>query len=249
MTERILYEIVWRIWRINHSHYEERSAPATQLRMKYGRCFGVSDRLLHCLTFLAVDSSVLWDIIKPDYSENGYAMDRELVILGLLASEDMHGYQLNAYLDRQMAFCIDLKRPTVYYALEKLCRAGYVAEERERAGNRPERRTYRITSAGRDYFIELLRRNLAAYHAPHYSDDIGVIFQHHLSAAEVAAHMQTKRAAVVERREAFHLLRARMPDDRHRAVIDHHLLHLDAELRWIDTLAIDTWDAEQAFTP
>lgn len=163
-------------------------------------------------------------------------MDRELLLLGLLSHEGMHGYQLNEYIDRQMAFCVELKRPTVYYLLDKLCKAGYVAEETGREGNRPERHIYRITAAGRARFTDLLRHNLATYHAPRYNDDIGVIFQHHLSSEEVVHHLQSKRAAVADRREELLLLRDRMPDNRHRAVVDHHLVHLDAELLWIDML-------------
>lgn len=163
-------------------------------------------------------------------------MDRELLLLGLLSREGMHGYQLNEYIDRQMAFCVDLKRSTVYYVLDKLCQEGSVIEEIEREGNRPERRTYRITPSGHERFLELLRTNLAGYRSSRYSDDLGVIFQHYLSPAEIETHLQAKRAAIIMHREELTLLRTRMPDDRHRAVVDHHLLHLDADLRWIDLL-------------
>ncbi len=167
-------------------------------------------------------------------------MDRELLLLGLLSREGMHGYQLNEYIDRQMAFCVDLKRSTVYYVLDKLCHEGYVIEEVEREGNRPERRTYRVTPSGSRRFLELLRANLAGYRSSRYSDDLGVIFQHYLPSAEIENHLQAKRAAIMTHREELTLLRTRMPDERHRAVVDHHLLHLDADLRWIDLLEQQT---------
>lgn len=162
-------------------------------------------------------------------------MDRQLLLLGLLREQEMHGYQLNEYIDRQMAFCVDLKRSTAYYLLDKLCRDGYVTEEVGREGNRPERRIYRITAAGEARFYELLRENLRTYLPPIYAEDIGVIFQHHLPPHEVQQLLAARRAAVVARQSALQSLRDSMPAN-HTAVIDHHLVHLAAELDWIDRL-------------
>ena len=69
-------------------------------------------------------------------------MDRQLLLLGLLRREEMHGYQINEFIEEKMHFCIDLKKPTAYYILDKLAQQKYVAVEREQAGNRPPRRSY-----------------------------------------------------------------------------------------------------------
>lgn len=150
----------------------------------------------------------------------------------------MHGYQINEFIDQQMAFCVDLKRSTAYYLLDKLCRDGYVAEEIEREGNRPERRVYRITPEGELYFQELLRRNLSTYTPPLFAEDIGVIFQHHLAPAEALLLLRERREAMVTHRARLEALYISLPLS-HTAVIKHHLLHLDAELSWIDGLVAD----------
>lgn len=162
-------------------------------------------------------------------------MDRQLLLLGLLHRQEMHGYQINEFIDQQMAFCVDLKRSTAYYLLDKLCRAGYVSEEVERSGNRPERRVYRITQAGEVYFQRLLRHNLAAYTPPVYAEDIGVIFQRHLPPAETARLLHVRRAAILAHRAQLEALRESLPSD-HQSVIEHHLLHVDADLTWLDRL-------------
>lgn len=162
-------------------------------------------------------------------------MDRQLLLLGLLRSQEMHGYQINEFIDQQMAFCVDLKRSTAYYLLDKLCREGYVSEEVERAGNRPERRVYRITNAGEAYFQRLLRHNLAAYTPPIYAEDIGVIFQQHLPPEEVTRLLQVRRDAIVAHRARLETLRASLPAD-HHPIIEHHIVHVDAELGWLDRL-------------
>lgn len=160
-------------------------------------------------------------------------MDRQLLLLGLLRSQEMHGYQINEFIDEQMAFCVDLKRSTAYYILDKCCRDGLVTEEIERAGNRPERRVYRITPAGEQRFQALLRENIATYAPPTYAVDIGVIFLDLLPPAEAAALLGERRAAIETQRASLAVLRAGLPSN-HSAIIEHHLLHIDAELTWID---------------
>jgi DNA-binding PadR family transcriptional regulator len=162
-------------------------------------------------------------------------MDRQLLLLGLLRAQEMHGYQLNEFIDAQMNFCVDLKRSTAYYLLDKLCRDGYVAEETGREGNRPERRVYRITPAGEERFQELLRQNLATFEPPVYAEDIGVIFEHQLDAAESVRLLQARREAILAHRARLEALHTSLPPS-HTAVIEHHLLHLDAEITWVDRL-------------
>ncbi|NNJ13041.1 PadR family transcriptional regulator [Chloroflexales bacterium ZM16-3] len=162
-------------------------------------------------------------------------MDRQLLLLGLLRAQEMHGYQLNEFIDEQMNFCVDLKRSTAYYLLDKLCRDGYVAEEVEREGNRPERKVYRITPTGEERFQELLRQNLAAYEPSVYAEDIGIIFEHQLAPDESLRLMRMRREAILAHRATMEALHVSLPPS-HTAVIEHHLLHLDAEITWIDRL-------------
>ena len=163
------------------------------------------------------------------------SIDRHLLLLGLLRAQEMHGYQLNEFIDQQMNFCVDLKRSTAYYLLDKLCRDGYVAEEIEREGNRPERRVYRITPAGEVHFQELLRQNLSTYVPPVYAEDIGAIFEHQLAAEESLRLLNARREAIQSHRARLEVLHARLPIS-HTAVIEHHLLHLDAEITWVDQM-------------
>lgn len=160
-------------------------------------------------------------------------MDRQLLLLGLLRNQEMHGYQINEFIDEQMAFCVDLKRSTAYYILDKLCRDGLVTEETEREGNRPERRVYRITPAGETRFQALLRENLATYASPTYGIDIGVIFLGQLDDAEAVALLTARREAIVAHRTELVALRALLPAS-HLAIVEHHVLHIDAELTWLD---------------
>ncbi|MDA0242918.1 MAG: hypothetical protein OT477_05845 [Chloroflexi bacterium] len=39
-------------------------------------------------------------------------MGKKLILLGLLPAQDMHGYQLNKFIEGTLAMCVSLKRPT-----------------------------------------------------------------------------------------------------------------------------------------
>ncbi|RRR75509.1 MAG: PadR family transcriptional regulator [Candidatus Viridilinea halotolerans] len=162
-------------------------------------------------------------------------MDRHLLLLGLLRHQEMHGYQINEFIDQQMDFCVDLKRSTAYYILDKLCRDGYVRLEIERAGNRPERRVYHITPAGEAHFQALLRENLATYRPPVYVEDVGTIFQSQLPPDELAELLRSRRDQIIAHQAQLELLRSKLPPN-HDAVIEHHLLHIAVELTWVDRL-------------
>lgn len=65
-------------------------------------------------------------------------MNRQLLLLGVLLDGKMHGYKLNEYVEHTMGLYTDLKKPTVYYVLEKLEKDGYVQQKTEREGNNVE---------------------------------------------------------------------------------------------------------------
>jgi DNA-binding PadR family transcriptional regulator len=164
-------------------------------------------------------------------------MDRQLLLLGLLRRQEMHGYQINEFIEEKMHFCIDLKKPTAYYILDKLAQAGYVAVEREQAGNRPPRRVYRVTSSGQALYLQLLRENLADYIATYYPSDIGIAFMDQLPPGEVADHLQQKREKMMAELEVLKNASGHSGPLHH--VLDRNQRLLKAELDWLDELLED----------
>lgn len=159
-------------------------------------------------------------------------MERELLLLGLLRGQDMHGYQLHEVISRVARYCIDLKKPTVYFLLDKLAEQGWLARTDEQEGNRPTRRVYRLTEAGEEAFQALLRANLASYHPALDSGDIGLGFADALPPTEARALLAERRAAVEAQlnllREAAH------PSGSLQLIIEHQFRHLTTELEWLD---------------
>lgn len=161
-------------------------------------------------------------------------MHRRLLLLGLLRREDMHGYQLNEFIEADLAFCTDIKKPTAYYLLDRLAEEGYItalSEEQPVAG-RPPRKTYRITPAGERHFFELLHDNLASYTPHTFPGDIGIAFLDALPAHEAAGLLAERLAAI---RAALDSLRSAPAHAGSLAyVLEHHTLHLEAELAWLE---------------
>jgi DNA-binding PadR family transcriptional regulator len=71
----------------------------------------------------------------------------DAMILAVLEEGPRHGYAILEALQRRSAGALDLPTGTLYPALRRLERAGYVRSEWSTVGGR-SRRTYQLTAAG-----------------------------------------------------------------------------------------------------
>jgi DNA-binding PadR family transcriptional regulator len=159
-------------------------------------------------------------------------MERELLLLGVLRRQGMHGYQVHEFIDRYLASCTDLKKPTAYFLLDKLAKAGWITAEQVREGHRPPRRIYRLTTQGEAEFQRLLRENLAAYEPAYFVSDIGVAFLDDVPAGEAQERLHQRRAIL-----AAELAAARAAPQHPGSLqwlVEHRTRHLQAELDWLD---------------
>jgi len=106
--------------------------------------------------------------------------DRALLLLGVLMTQSRHGYQINEFIERQLCDVVTMKKPTAYALLDRLAGDGYISVHIEQEGNRPPRKVYTITDAGRALFDDLLQANLSSLETPVFNDDIGLMFLNHL---------------------------------------------------------------------
>ena len=169
-------------------------------------------------------------------------MERELLLLGLLRDAEMHGYQLNEFIDSHLDLMVDLKRPTAYRLLDKLADRGWVTYHEEREGNRPPRRVFAITPTGEKAFQRLLRTSLAKFEPAVSPGNIGLLFLQALPPLEAAQLLQARRAKVegalgqVQAHEAHHRGTS--------FLLLHQARYLGAELEWLDEV-IDRIKSEE----
>ena len=141
------------------------------------------------------------------------------------------------YIETALASCVDLKKPTAYFLLDKMTTAGWLTHSSQRDGNRPAKRVYQLTAEGDAQFQKLLRENLSHFSDATFPGDIGVIFIDALPRQESLALLSQRRAALVARQAKVHA--APPHPGPLQWTIEHLRRHLQAELDWLDDVIAD----------
>lgn len=82
----------------------------------------------------------------------------DLVVLGFLNRQPMHGYEIIRFFEKRgIELWTRVKTPTVYKALQRMEKQGYIKGEFKQKGNNPPRKVFTITKAGKEYFMTTLR--------------------------------------------------------------------------------------------
>jgi DNA-binding PadR family transcriptional regulator len=122
-----------------------------------------------------------------------------LTVLCLLRVRPMHPYELQRRIrEWHKDEFLDLKRGSLYHAIERLRRQGAIAPvETTREGRRPERTVYRLTEAGERQMHHWLQEMLARPVREPTQFFAALSFLSHLTPEDVRARLQ-ERAALLE---------------------------------------------------
>lgn len=82
------------------------------------------------------------------------ASSTDMLILKLLESEDMYGYQMIEQLRARSNNVFDLKAGTLYPLLHQLEHKGFLSTYEETAGEARIRKYYHLTDKGRKHLIQ-----------------------------------------------------------------------------------------------
>jgi DNA-binding PadR family transcriptional regulator len=123
-------------------------------------------------------------------------MEKKLLLLGLLLSHDMHGYQLYDAVQHYAGVAITLTKSNAYKLLNDMEADGWVTHQEEQAGKRPPRRVYSVTDEGKAAFHRLLRHNLSSFPPPEFPGVVGLDFLPWLPTAEAVTLLETRLHAV-----------------------------------------------------
>jgi DNA-binding PadR family transcriptional regulator len=160
------------------------------------------------------------------------------VLLALLARESSHGYQLRAQLELALGpLAAALNAGQVYVTLNRLEKAGLVISERVGQADRPDRKVYELSAAGRERVMDWLadtswpkpapaefHLKLVAAAAAGLGDPVRLVDeQRHALLAELAA---VQRAALAEPGDSVAGL-----------LLEGVVLRLQADLRWLEACA------------
>jgi len=118
--------------------------------------------------------------------------ERILLLLGLLKTQSQHGYQINEFIENNLARVSGMRKATAYSMLARLARAGLVESSEEQAGNRPVRRIYSLLPAGRELFDTMLESVLANPETVEPPGDIALMFIDHLTRDAACAALRQR---------------------------------------------------------
>ena len=124
-------------------------------------------------------------------------MEKKILLLGLLLSHGMHGYQLNEMLQQNPATPISLKKSNAYKLLNDMEADGWVSYTEEQEGNRPPRRVYSVTEEGENgFFIACSAKTFHHIWAPEFPGVVGLDFLYLLPRDEAASLLENRLEVV-----------------------------------------------------
>jgi DNA-binding PadR family transcriptional regulator len=159
-------------------------------------------------------------------------MEKKLVVLGLLMNAEMHGYQINEVIEAHLGSGIQLKKALVYKLLNTMTDDGWLTYTEEQQGNRPPRRVYAITEAGKSAFQQMVVESLADYKPADFLGNSAIGYLDMLSPEEALPLLHQRRAkaeALLQEARAL----GTHPGS-HQFIIDHQVHHMTSELAWLD---------------
>lgn len=162
--------------------------------------------------------------------------ERTLLLLGMLRIESQHGYQLNEFIEHNLARVTDMKKPTAYALLERLEQSSAITARMEQEGARPPRKVYAITPQGERLFLKLLRETLAAASPYVIAGDIGLMFLDALPLDEALALLRQRLEAVREQVAALDRVPAHKMGLGVDLTIEHQAVLLRADEAWLSRL-------------
>jgi DNA-binding PadR family transcriptional regulator len=157
------------------------------------------------------------------------------VVLALLAKEPSHGYELRVRIERALGpLAPGFNAGQMYVTLGRLEQAGLVSSIREAAADRPERRTYELTAAGRERVDEWLsdytwpRPDLTNFHLKLVVAAAGRL-------ADPLEVIGSQRHELVRRlRDAQRAAMSEQDGSDASLLLEGVVLRIEADLTWLD---------------
>jgi len=157
-------------------------------------------------------------------------------ILGLLNRQPMSGYDIKRFL-KSLSWLVDSPSfGSLYPALHALLESGLVTMEVVPRQDKPPRKIYSITEAGRQVLQECMGQPVAS-DASLKAFVMRLVLASNLSHAGLTAHLQQRRTQVAAHQLALERT-AKMTDESmdlgERLAFDYGLAVATAELAWLD---------------
>jgi DNA-binding PadR family transcriptional regulator len=165
-----------------------------------------------------------------------------ILVLALLAERPMHPYEMYRLLiERREDRYVKVRPGSLYHTVDRMAERGLVeAVGTERDGGRPERTTYRITTAGRDALDERIRTLLATPVNEYPQFPVALSEAHNLPRTEVIELLTTRvrilEANLAETDSVLGVAEARQVEEAYLVAARYLRDLLATELSWLTDL-------------
>lgn len=163
----------------------------------------------------------------------------DLLILGLLMKQPMHGYEIHQKLSsEEMEQWVDIGFTSIYHALSRLKKSGLVIETIDKSSNK-QKNVYRLTPNGREAFLEKLRCALADQRKFMLDYNVPLYFINNLTPAEAVMALRIRESFLRSWLSALAETRISERDDEAtiKIIIDHTKAIAEKEVEWLRSLA------------
>ena len=165
-----------------------------------------------------------------------------IAVLALLHERQMHAYEMyQVLLQRRNDRLLKVKPGSLYHTVERLTGQELVrATGTERAGNRPERTTYEITTAGKQALEQRVQTGIESYVYEYPLFPVVLSEAHNLETDDVMTRLGRRLGeidlAVAELDEAIAEVTERQVPEQFWLAADFNRVVLVAERDWLTTL-------------
>ncbi|MCL5292397.1 MAG: PadR family transcriptional regulator [Actinobacteria bacterium] len=161
-------------------------------------------------------------------------------LLGLLGQRPRHGYELHAAFEAVVGGKLnwDVKPAQIYTTLSRLAERGLVVEKALEQAGGPEKRIFAITPEGRNELLEWLA---APVKTEHQRDKFFLKLMLSLATGEVDPGLviYAQRASLYQELHDLTIQRENVDPASELSrimMLDRAIMHLEADLRWLDMI-------------
>lgn len=157
----------------------------------------------------------------------------ELVILGVLMTDAMHGYEINKFMSEYLDNVWHISTSQIYLILQRLEKNKLVTETITFQENWPSKKIFTITAEGKDKFLEWVRR--PTRHVRNIRSDFlaKLFFFSHLKLQDGVGLVEAQIDLLKDLREKVEHEWKHKQDGYRKVVLGFKLGQLDACISWL----------------
>jgi PadR family transcriptional regulator, regulatory protein PadR len=174
----------------------------------------------------------------------------ELATLGLLAEGEKHGYQIEQLIEqRGMREWTEIGFSSIYYTLNKMEAEKWLESEKQDSNQRPARKVYRLSRLGWQVYHDGVRDYLSAPRPRSGDFDLAlgnILVLTQDEKREALSHYRDELVLRIKnvRRKFTEELEERLAPHI-KALFEHSLVKLEAELGWVEKFMVAMDDEQQ----